>query len=279
MSIFDTHCHYNLEPLASNWEEHWKKAQDKGVQASIVVGTEPETSEVALSIANQDLQLFAAIGIHPNYVSSANLHTQSFLTTLLINQKESGTNAIVAIGETGLDYFRLKRNESGKIIDQIEISNQQAALREHLECAAKHELPVILHVRDQLSPESEVIDNAYWDTLHITADYPNLTYILHCLSGPLVYLQYMLKRQVYASIAANCTYPSAHAIRELITHIPQDKLLIETDAPFLAPQTYRGQICEPWMITQTASFLATEHQISLERVLENSYSCFNIPRP
>lgn len=272
MHIFDTHCHYNLDPLYETWQSHWQKAQTEHVAGSIVVGTTLETSLLATNISNQTENLYSAVGIHPAYVQE--LMDTKLEENFFLDSKTS--QKIVAIGETGLDYFRLNQTDSQT--EQIK-SYQKLALTEQCELARKYSLPVILHVRDQEIPESPTTDNAYWDVLEITVHFPDLQFILHCVSGPLAYVREMVTRGAFVSVAANITYPSAHHIRTLIANTPQNKLLLETDAPYLPPQSYRGQLCEPFMISQTALFLEQEMDINLAEVFDNTFSCFSrLPR-
>lgn len=307
MSLFDTHCHYNLDPLHQNWRSHWQTAQKRSVIGSIVVGTSVKTSLAALHISEQQDDLYTAVGIHPghwNESQMANSNSDStsdmqidtmfetemrLLTELLreknvLTQKNESTNknliestdsttrpketigTIVAIGETGLDYFR---NPSQKMK-----SIQKKSLITQLNLAKQYKLPVILHVRDQHIPESKTQNNAYWDTLEIVKEYRSLTFILHCISGPLAYLQEMLFLNTYVGVAANYTYPSAHHIRNLVAQVPQSQLLLETDAPYLPPQSMRGQTCEPYMITHTFESLKQNIGISDQVLLQNTARCF-----
>lgn len=270
MHIFDTHCHYNLDPLDQNWQEHWQQAQERGVVGSIVVGTTLETSQLANTISKQHNQLYSAIGIHPAYVQELN---QPMPTVMAELEKCIAPKKVVAIGETGLDYFRLKKSapETPHIIE-----NQKKALVEHIKLAQKNSLPVILHVRDQEIPEVNTPGNAYWDVVEITSHFPDVQYILHCVSGPLAYVQEMLTRGAYVSVAANVTYNSAQHIRTLVANTPKTKLLLETDAPYLPPQTFRGQMCEPWMISQTAQYLEQEMNLNLEQIYNNTFECFSL---
>lgn len=255
--IIDTHCHYNLEPLVNDWQTHWLEAQAKDVQQSIVIGTSVATSQKALEIASAEPNLFATVGIHPGEWEEAGLTdvpaTMKSLTNLITNPL---TQKIVAVGETGLDYFR--QDKTSVTFAEIK-AVQIASLYQHLKLALSLDVPIILHVRDSEIPEDPTPNNAYWDTVATVAEFISshqpIRTILHCVSGPLNYHHTMLEMGAYVGVAANVTYKSADRIRALALATPADKLLLETDAPFLPPQPYRGQICQPWMITETASFL------------------------
>ncbi len=261
MKIFDSHCHYNLNPLYTNWQDHWQKAQEHGVIGANVVGTNIETSRRAVEIAQQDERLSAAIGVHPNEyvtVSPADLPTiiTQHTTALAMMIGQDKTDQIAAIGETGLDYFRLTAENY-----QTARSNQQAAFRAHIELANEFEKELIVHVRDKGGKKAKN-NQAYWDTLEIIEKFyqHKKRFILHCISGPAEYLQRALEMGAFIGVAANVTYTNADELRELVKLVPQDRLLLETDAPYLPPQEFRGQVCEPWMIEKIAAFFSNLHQ-------------------
>lgn len=276
MPIIDTHCHYNMEPLYSgepvifkfkendpllkmNWQDHWQQAQNKGIVGSVVVGTMIETTNKALEIAASDPNLIAAVGIHPNHAHEVTLDQ---LNDASERWKDKTFHAV---GETGLDFYRLDRDDHfEKVVDQ-----QKQVLRWHLKLAEKHDLPVILHVRDKT-------DQAHWETLEIMKkEYRgSKPFVLHCASGPKEYIQQAVKLGAYIGFDGNISYPKAEEIREMISSIPKDRLLIETDAPFLPPQDYRGKVCQPWMIAETAIFVERELKIDLDQILANSEKFF-----
>ncbi len=240
--IIDTHCHYNLPLLFDHWQQHWQTAQDRGVLKSIVVGADLATSQRAVEIANQTPNLLAAVGVHPDEVGQP-----------VPELKQLSTHPkVIAVGEVGLDYYRLSATNKTAVINR-----QQDLFKQQIELANQLKLPLIVHVRDQETPETVTINNAYWDTLQlIKAHYQfDRPFILHCVSGPLNYIKQALEMGAYIGVAANVTYKNAHLIREIVKITPPDRLLVETDAPFLPPQTYRGQICEPWMIVETDQYL------------------------
>lgn len=283
MPLIDTHCHYNMEPLFANWRAHWQTAQTHGVEKSIVIGTDLETSQRALEIAQAEQNLYAAVGVHP--------HDTETLVNFAALESLVSQPQVIAIGETGLDYFRLPTDETRSAI----IAAQHAAFRRHIELALTHHKLLIVHVRDQETPEKPTLDNAYWDALRILSEYypattsaaptdklseaTNLsqqmyvnaqhlidlysagdqsqapTFILHCVSGPLAYIDQAVALGAYFGIAGNVTYKNAERIREIVKKVPAQQLLLETDAPFLPPQQHRGTTCEPWMIAETAAAL------------------------
>ncbi len=286
--IIDTHAHYNLEPLYSDWKMHWEKAQAYGVVQSLVVGSTLEDSLIALEIAKAEKGLYATMGIHPSHFSVSEKQSNADLDATLLHMQMSckkqfeaagETDAkngeqdivsrkLVAIGEIGLDYFRLEPTDK-KSRDQ-----QKHYFIEQLKIAKTYSLPVIIHSRD-------TSDEAYTDIYEIVSanvpnDYPVL---LHCISGPQEYLKKMVQRGAYIGVGGNSTYKNADHIRELITLTPPDRILLETDAPYLPPHPHRGNVCEPWMISLTAEYIYELTNTTPKQILENTYRFFaDIPR-
>lgn len=276
--IIDTHCHYNLEPLFSKqeaaletWQDHWQTAQKHGVSSSIVIGTSLETSRRAIDIASQEPSLFAAVGIHPNEYTRQNKDAQQDYDQL--HKLLSSHQKIVAVGETGLDYYRLNKTAPEFAAQR---QSQQAGFSTQIEIANTHQVPLILHVRDTEMPEVPTLGNAYWDVLDVLQEKYNWhqPVILHCASGPMAYVQAMLNAGAYCGLAGNVTYPNATAVREIVKNTPPDKILLETDAPYLTPQSHRGEICEPWMISKTAQYLENELSLNLDQIYQNTLDLF-----
>lgn len=282
MNIIDTHCHYNLEPLFSEsqgWEHVWQEAQAAGVQKSIVVGTSLETTQHALEIAALSPRLFATAGIHPGEVTefckqdSTASELQQVISTQL-EQLEStlqkATKKPVAIGELGLDYFHYQKQYSTSREWQTWKTAQHVLAAAQLTLANKLQLPALLHVRS-------VDDTAYWDMLALLEQAQLSTpFVLHCASGPLSYISKALALGAYVSVAGNVTYKNADNIRAIVQVTPADRLLVETDAPYLPPHPYRGQTCRPAMIQLTVAYLEKELSIDPAQLVKNAETLFSI---
>ncbi|MBU1033725.1 TatD family hydrolase [Patescibacteria group bacterium] len=286
MPIIDTHCHYNLEPLYSgdpfclkvkedsqilqmNWKDHWRNAQEKGVNKSIIVGPGLASSLKAIEIANTDNNLYAAVGIHPERANKI-IDVEKAVLEL---KKLANNKSVVAIGEAGLDYFYLKTEDLNKI---IEIKKRQKDLFiSQIKLAQELNLPLILHVRDRE-------ELAYNETLDLIEKYWQFSnsLIFHCVSGPLDYIKRALSfKKSYFGFGGNITFKKADEIRKIFTLVKEtdpSKILLETDSPYLAPEPYRGQICEPQMIAETANYLENELGANLEKIYQNSISAFSI---
>lgn len=286
MQIIDTHCHYNLEPLYSgdpfcfkikedsqilqmNWQKHWQNAQKAGVNKSIIVGPGLSSSEKAVEIANEEECLYAAVGIHPERANKIIDIDQAMIAL----EKLANNKKVIAIGETGLDYFYL----NGESLEELtEIKKRQKDLFiGQIKLAQKLNLPLILHVRDKE-------DLAYQETIDLLEKYWsfNKAIIFHCVSGPISYIKKALTLQnSYFGFDGNITFKKADNIREIFTLVQKTdakKILLETDAPYLAPEPHRGQICEPQMIVEIANYLEKNLQANLEEIYQNSLRAFEI---
>ncbi len=275
MKIFDSHCHYNLEPLSSSsapelYLTHLQQAKSHGVTQSVVVGTSLVSSQLALSQASQQDSLFAAVGIHPGEITPTSSSAQ--LDSELIKLHELSLKPkVVAIGETGLDYFQLKKSGVEKKQLSFVQELQKNYFSHQLELAKKRQLTLVIHVRD-------VDEQAYNDVLEILKKSlsSDQKFILHCVSGPLEYVEQAIEMGGYIGISGNVTYKSADHIRQIAKTVPADRILLETDAPYLPPSEYRGQICQPWMISLTAAFLQDSLGLSLEEIYANTCRVFGV---
>ena len=280
--IFDTHCHYNLEPLFSGkeqffskkhmdqciglgWKDHWQKAQKNGVLASLIAGTDLQSSQLAIDISRQHPHLFASIGLNPVDFHSHN--RDSLLKDLEEIQDLAKNEKVVAIGETGLDYFRFTDQSNGSLL----IDLQQEIFVKHIQLANQFQKPLIIHARDKH-------DTAYLSIIDLLKTHYQFIkpFVLHCVSGPLDYIETALELGGYISFAGNITYPNAQNLREILSIVPFDRLLIETDAPFLPPQSYRGEVNQPAYICNTASYLQENFEVNLAQVLVNSQNFFDV---
>ncbi len=270
--MIDTHCHLNLSPLSDDLANVWQRAQNAGVLETIVIGTEMNSSIQALSIASKLLGVSAAVGIHPDVihpgVTSKDITLEEWETEL---DKLAQDKKVVAIGECGLDYVELHQinEEEAKTLKNL----QKQLFGVHIKLAKKLGLPLSIHCRNTRGAKDQPKHglNAYhdlFDTLeHFSKDdgvFPR--FVLHCMSGDLEYLEQGLKRGGFISFAGNVTYPSAANLRELLKATPLDRLLLETDAPFLSPQASRGQTNEPAKVAETYAFVAQELDISIDEL-------------
>ncbi|MEO8581211.1 MAG: TatD family hydrolase [Patescibacteria group bacterium] len=285
--IIDTHVHYNLETLfnSNDWSEHWETAQKNGITKSIVVGTDFLSSTVATQIASKTEGLFASVGCHPTIYhesfQDAEQHKVASFDSLFEDMETDieelnlilDDKKVVAIGETGLDYFRLPADGEER---SVVIDIQKKAFEKHVELAQKKDLPLILHVRDKAISEEKIANNAYWDALEVMQKHNISKFTLHCVSGPISYVKVAIEMGGYMGFDGNITYPKAQQIRDIFAIVPMNKRLVETDAPFLPPQEFRGKTCEPWMLAKTVEYIESELKVDRTSFAENAERLFKI---
>ncbi|MGQ9488240.1 MAG: TatD family hydrolase [Armatimonadota bacterium] len=213
----DTHCHLNHPDFASDAQQAWNRAWEVGVHSAIVVGYDLASSESAIQVAQRLEGCLSAVGIHPHDAAQWDRDTPLHLRHL------ASQPSVVAIGEIGLDYYRnLSPQEA-----------QQRAFEEQIQLALDLHLPVVIHCRD-----------AYDDLLDTLARYP-LRGVLHCFSGELHHAWRAIEMGWYLGIGGVVTFKNAHTLREVVRQMPLERLLLETDAPYLAPMPHRGKRNEP----------------------------------
>ena len=221
-----------------------------GVERMLTIGLDAETNPTAIAAAERYEGVFAAVGQHPNEATGFDDATAAEIARLGAHAK------VRAIGETGLDYYR----------DGAPREDQRRAFAAQAEIARELDLPIVIHARD---PESgtEAVDEIFATLDARAGDQP---VILHCFSAP-ARVEDAAARGWYCSFAGNVTYPSAEALREAAARVPANRILVETDAPYLTPQVKRGTRNEPANVVATAQLVAEVRGVSydeLERTVE-----------
>jgi len=227
----DTHCHLDYEPLAADVPAVLARAQAVGVRQCVSIGTSVETSRANVALAQRYPQIAAAVGIHPNDAQDV---TQTALHEI---EALAADPVVVAIGEVGLDYYR----------HHAAPATQDVALRGFVAIAQRRALPLIIHCREAYEPLLKLLREE---------THGPIRGVIHCASGPPDFIHGALELGLYVSFAGNVTFPNAQALRWLVPLVPDERLLIETDAPFLAPQPVRGCPNEPAYVAHTAACLA-----------------------
>lgn len=246
--MIDSHTHLFL--CDGGEDELVAAAAEAGVSRMLTVGMDAETNAAAVASAERNEAVFASVGRHPNEASGFDDATAEEIRRLGAHAK------VRAIGETGLDFYR----------DYASPDEQRRAFAAQIEIARELNLPIVIHARD---PEGETtaIDEIF-DTLDAHAG--DAAVILHCFSAPQRVAD-AAERGWYCSLAGNATYPSAKELRFAASKVPDDRLLVETDAPYLAPQPLRGKRNQPAFVVETAKEIAAERGVSyeeLERTVE-----------
>lgn len=255
--LIDTHCHLNDEQLENYTKDIIERAKEHNVKKLVCVGASLSSSVKAVEIANEYDNVFAVIGVHPDDANTCNDDILDKLRELAKNNKK-----VVAIGEIGLDYHFVQDNKEAQkqcFIKQIELANEL-------------DLPIVIHTRDAMG-----------DTLDIVRKYKDKIKkggIFHCFHGSKEVLCEINKMGFYVSYGGAITFNNANSLREIVKQTPLDKILTETDCPYMAPVPLRGTINEPKNIDLIFEKMCEIKNISkneLEKIIENNTKkIFNI---
>ncbi len=238
--MIDTHCHLEMKPFDKDRDEVIKRAKDAGINSIIAIGSDLEGNKGAIELAEKNDLIFAAVGIHPHDAKDFNNDIFEQISRWARKQK------VVAIGEIGLDYHY---NHSPKSI-------QRDVFIKQLEYAKSIDFPVIIHSRE-----------AKAETVKILKDSKIKKGVLHCFSGDMDMAKKVIEMGFMISIAGPVTYKNARNLQLVAKYVPDEYLLLETDAPYLAPEPLRGKRNEPAFITHTARFVAGLRGISYEDII------------
>ncbi len=235
--LIDTHCHLDMSEFDNDREEVIARAKDTGFEALISVGSDFVSTAKAMELATLYDFIYAAVGVHPHDAKDFSDEMYLGLASRALNRK------VVAIGETGLDYH----------YDHSPRDAQREVFRKHLRLAKEAGLPVIVHSRE-----------AKEDTMAILAESGIDRGVLHCFSGDLDMAEQAMSMGLFISLAGPVTFKKSSRLREIARLIPDEYLLIETDAPYLSPEPFRGRRNEPSYLEHTAKFIADLREISLD---------------
>jgi TatD DNase family protein len=247
--MVDTHAHLGIcEPTK---DELIEGARRVGVGRILTVGMDEASNREAIATAEAHEEVFASVGRHPNGAGGFDAAAATDIEQL------AGHERVVAIGETGLDYYR----------DRTPRDEQRAAFDAQIEIARRAGLALVIHMRDRRGDDAALTDT--FGALASEAE--GVTVVLHCCSVPPDRIGEATDRGWYCSFAGNVTYPKAEELREAARLVPDELLLVETDSPFLAPQAVRGEPNQPANVVDVAAALADERDVrydELERTVE-----------
>lgn len=236
--LTDTHCHLFYDDLKSNLSEVIERAKKMGVNRFICVATNLEDAEESKSLSKAYTNIFASAGIHPHDAKDAPDNYVERLYELLDHDK------MVAVGEIGLDYFR----------DLSDRKTQLNVFRKQMAIAQDLGLPVIFHNRE-----------ADADVVNVLSDFPNVIGVAHCFSSNIGTAKKFIDLGYYISFSGNLTFKNSH-LPDVALQLPLERLLVETDCPYLSPVPHRGKPNEPSRVKFVAEKLAEIHGVSLEEI-------------
>jgi TatD DNase family protein len=244
--LIDTHAHLDFPHYKKDLEQVLERARQAGVVAVLNAGTDLPDSLRSLQLSLKYPSISASVGVHPHGAADVPPDWLQKLEDLAVAE------TVLAIGETGLDFYR---NRSPR-------ADQELVFREQIRLASKVGKPLIVHSRE-----------AHAETLQIFKEekLPQPAGVMHCFSGDRSWADAFLELGFYLSIAGPVTYPRSQALRDLLQHIPPDRLLLETDAPYLSPQAYRSERNEPAYVRLTYERVALTLGIELDQLARQVY--------
>ncbi|MEO5598345.1 MAG: TatD family hydrolase [Novosphingobium sp.] len=242
--LIDSHCHLNYAGLVEQQQDVLTRARGAGVGGFLNISTRQSEWADVVGLADRERDVWASVGIHPH---EADAHADLGAAALLTAAEHT---RVIAIGETGLDYY----------YDKSDRETQQALFRTHIGVARETGLPLIVHTRD-----------AEADTAAIIADEMGkgaFSALIHCFTASADFARRMLELGLTISISGIVTFKNTKDLQVIASELPEDRILVETDAPFLAPVPHRGRTCEPAFVSDTARFVADLRGVSADKLAD-----------
>lgn len=242
--MIDTHCHLNIQPLLERVDEVLDLAAETGVGRVVVIGIDVPTSEIAVQLAEQHSQVFASVGVHPNDCAKAPDNWQNHIVDMLAHDK------VVAVGETGLDYYW----------DDSPAELQKVFFRDHLDMALATGKPAVIHNRD-----------ANDDVLQQVLEHGNTKGVFHCWPAGWDMAKPLIEKGYHISFTGTVTFKNNAEVQDVASRMPLERLMLETDSPFLTPAPHRGtRPNEPKYLKHVAAKIAELRDIEVNDVIEST---------
>ncbi|MFL6728361.1 MAG: TatD family hydrolase [Sphingomicrobium sp.] len=232
MRLIDSHCHLNYEGLIERQDEVLGNARDRGVQGFLNISTRQSEWDDVIGVAERNGDVWATVGVHPH---EADAHPDLGAKALSAAASHS---RVIAIGECGLDYY----------YDKSDRVAQRERFQAHIDAAREAGLPLVVHTREAEADTAEMLEAAVREG--------GVTGVLHCFTGSAELARKGLDLGFYVSLSGIVTFKNAADLQATAKWLPADQMLVETDAPFLAPVPHRGRKCEPAFVADTAAFVA-----------------------
>ena len=256
--LVDSHCHLNYKGLVEQQADILARARERGVSAMLNISTREREWDEVIGLAEQEKDVWASVGIHPH---EADQHVGMDCAKLVA---KSAHPRVVAIGETGLDYY----------YDKSDRAQQCTGFREHIKASRETGLPIIIHTRDAEADTAAILTEEMREG--------PFTGVIHCFTASAEFAQVALDLGLYISLSGIVTFKNAKDLQDVAKWLPADRLLVETDAPFLAPIPHRGRTGEPALVADTARFVAQLRDVALDSLAQqtsdNFYNLFTKAR-
>ncbi|HET9459553.1 MAG TPA: TatD family hydrolase [Sphingomicrobium sp.] len=250
MRLIDSHCHLNYEGLAERQDEVLETARARGVAGFLNISTRQSEWDEVIAVAERNADVWATVGVHPH---EADAHPDLGASALV---EASRHPRVVAIGECGLDYY----------YDKSDRAAQRERFKAHIDAARQAGLPLVIHTREAEADTAAILGEAVRKG--------GISGVLHCFTGSAELARKGLDLGFYVSMSGIVTFKNAADLQETARWLPADRLLVETDSPFLAPVPNRGKTCEPAFVADTAAFLATLRGEEPEALAETTTANF-----
>ncbi len=248
--MIDSHCHLDHEPLKSDLSNIIKRSKDVGIEKLLTISTSVESFQKIKKIINEDEIIFGTIGIHPHETDNNEISIDYIVNNFKENSK------IIGIGETGLDFYY---NNSDK-------EKQIKSFKKHIEASIKTNSPLIVHSRNAENETFEILNKYQGEKLKI---------LMHCFTGSKNFAEKLLKLNAFFSASGIITFKNSIDLQETFKILPLEKILIETDSPYLAPVPNRGKKNEPSFLSYTAQKLAEIKDLSKQEITKITTKNFN----
>jgi len=248
--LIDSHCHLNYEGLVERQDEVLDNARARGVGGFLNISTRQREWGDIIAVAERQPDVWASIGVHHH---EADAHPDLGAAALV---EAADHDRVIAIGECGLDYF----------YDKSDRATQRERFEAHIEAARETSLPLVVHTREAESDTAEILERA--------VKQGNVRGVLHCFTGSADLARKALDLGFFISLSGIVTFKNARDLQEIAHWLPADQMLVETDAPFLAPVPHRGQKCEPAFVADTAAFVAGLREEDPEALAERTSANF-----
>jgi len=248
--LIDSHCHLNYEGLAERQTEVLDNARGRGVAGFLNISTRQREWDDIIAVAERETDVWASVGVHPHEADS---HPDLGAAALV---QAADHLRVIAIGECGLDYY----------YDKSDREAQRERFEAHIEAARQTGLPLVVHTREAEADTAEILSAAVREG--------GITGVLHCFTGSAELARKGLDLGFYVSLSGIVTFKNAQDLQQTAKWLPAEQMLVETDAPFLAPVPHRGQKCEPAFVADTASFVAQLRGEESEQLAEATTANF-----
>lgn len=244
--LIDSHCHLEYKGLVEDQTAMLDRARVAGVGGFLSISTRQHEWAQVIATAEREPDVWASVGIHPH---EADAHADMGEAALLTASQHP---RVIAIGETGLDYY----------YDHSDRNTQKSLFRKHISVARQTGLPLIIHTRDAEDDTAAILTEEMEQGV-----FPAL---IHCFTASADFSRAVLELGLTISLSGIVTFKNAHDLQEIAAGLPEDRILVETDAPFLAPMPHRGRVCEPSFVADTARFVAKLRGVSEQALAEST---------